>query len=402
LRDFLREGKVGTSRTNNMGIELVTQPAGNPTVIKVIGVGGGGCNAVNRMINCGMDNIQFISANTDAQVLFNSNALEKIQLGQRLTKGLGAGADPEVGERAAEEVQEQITEVLQGADMVFVTAGMGGGTGTGAAPVISKIARSLGALTVGIVTKPFHFEGRKRMSQAEKGVERLIEHVDTLISIPNQNLMKVADRKTSLADSFKMADDVLRQAVQGISDLITRIGCINVDFADVRKIMKLKGQALMGVGMASGEHKAVEAAKMAINNPLLEDSSIKGADALLINITSGEDLSLQEFYDAVEAVGEQVSPDAEIICGNVFDDRLKDEVMVTVIATGFSCEEKAYDTDRDVELVSSEEFRRSGLHEVNSSAVEAEKVEKGAVFSSSCSSVEDYELPTFLRRGMRR
>ena len=391
---------------NNMGIELVTQPASNPTVIKVIGVGGGGCNAVNRMINCGMDNIQFISANTDAQVLFKSNALEKIQLGQRLTKGLGAGADPEVGERAAEEVQDKITEVLQGADMVFVTAGMGGGTGTGAAPVISKIAKSMGALTVGIVTKPFHFEGRKRMSQAEKGIEKFIEHVDTLITIPNQNLMKVADRKTSLADSFKMADDVLRQAVQGISDLITKIGCINVDFADVRKIMKLKGQALMGVGMASGENKAVEAARMAINNPLLEDSSIQGADALLINVTSGEDLSLQEFYEAVEAVGEQVSPDAEIICGNVFDEKLKDEVLVTVIATGFDREERVDETDRDVELVSTEEFRRSGLHEVKPAVQEKGDISREPVLSGSSmggaslnnspySSVEDYELRHF-------
>lgn len=391
---------MGLSEAKSMGIELVTGAEEcNPTCIKVIGVGGGGCNAVNRMIRCGMDNIGFIAANTDAQVLFKSNAAEKIQLGQRLTKGLGAGADPEVGERAAEEAQDRIMEVLKGADMVFVTAGMGGGTGTGAAPVISKIAKSMGALTVGIVTKPFHFEGRKRMAQAEKGMEQLIEHVDTLITIPNQNLLKVADRKTSLADSFQMADDVLRQAVQGISDLITKTGCINVDFADVRKIMKLKGQALMGVGTASGENKAVEAARLAINNPLLEDSSIKGANALLINITSSEDLSLQEFYDAVDAVGEQVSPDAEIICGNVFDERMKDEVMVTVIATGFDrrdSERKA--GGKDVELVTSEEFHRSGLRAV----ISGERSQEEPVPGMQYGEVEDYELPTFLRRGIRR
>lgn len=382
-----------------MTIEMV-EPTSNPTVIKVIGVGGGGCNAVNRMISCRMENIQFIAANTDAQVLFKSNALEKIQLGQRLTKGLGAGASPDIGEKACEEAQERIAEVLQGADMVFVTAGMGGGTGTGAAPVVAKIARSLGALTVGIVTKPFHFEGKKRMEQAEEGIRRLIEHVDTLITIPNQNLMKLSDRKTSLEEGFRMADDVLRQAVQGISDLITKTGHINVDFADVRKIMANKGQALMGVGTSGGENKGAAAARAAICNPLLEDSSIEGAESLLVNITSDHNFSINEYQEIVDVVREKVAPDAEIICGNVFDDRYKDEVMVTVIATGFRHAPERAATTGGVEFVSSNDFL-AGIHGTQAEAQpqlrEVFEPARAAGYSD-----DNIDIPAFLRTRLRR
>ena len=383
-----------------MTIEMVEQKS-NPTVIKVIGVGGGGCNAVNRMISCRLENIQFIAANTDAQVLFKSNAHEKVQLGQRLTKGLGAGASPEIGEKACEEAQEQLATILSGADMVFVTAGMGGGTGTGAAPVVARVARSLGALTVGIVTKPFHFEGRKRMEQAEEGIKNLIEHVDTLITIPNQNLLKLSDRKTSLEEAFRMADDVLRQAVQGISDLITKTGHINVDFADVRKIMSNKGQALMGVGVAGGDNKGAQAARMAINNPLLEDSSIEGAEALLINITSDHNFSITEYQEIVDAVREKVSEDAEIICGNVFDDRYKDEVMVTVIATGFRHARERSEKG-GIEIVSNNDFfspSRAGreappLRDVSEPAVQQ--------MDYAGLSGDNIDIPAFLRVRMRR
>lgn len=384
-----------------MTIELV-EPSHNPTVIKVIGVGGGGCNAVNRMISCQLENITFIAANTDAQVLYKSTAHEKIQLGQRLTKGLGAGANPEIGERAAEEAREQIAELLQGADMVFVTSGMGGGTGTGAAPVIAKIAKNQGALTVGIVTKPFHFEGRKRMEAANVGIGQMIEHVDTLITIPNQNLLKIADRKTSLSESFKIADDVLRQAVQGISDLITKTGFINVDFADVKKIMQSKGQALMGVGSATGEKRALEAAQLAINNPLLEDSSIEGADALLINVTACRDFSLAEYQEVVQAVSERISDDAEIICGNVFDDRKKDEVMVTVIATGFNGErDKGARKSGKPELITRNEFTRPRFF--NSEGGDEEDADLAEVREQLAVPYEDnLDLPTFLRFRSRR
>jgi cell division protein FtsZ len=382
-----------------MTIEMVESTC-NPTVIKVIGVGGGGCNAVNRMISCRLENIQFIACNTDAQVLFKSNALEKIQLGQKLTKGLGAGADPAIGEKAAEEAQEMISEVLKGANMAFVTAGMGGGTGTGAASVVARIARSLGILTVGIVTKPFHFEGKKRMEQAEEGVRKLIEHVDALITIPNQNLLKLSDRKTSLDDGYRMADDVLRQAVQGISDLITKTGYMNVDFADVRKIMANRGQALMGVGISNGDSKGAAATRAAINNPLLEDASIDGADALLINITSGHNLSINEYQESMEVVREKVAEDAEIICGHVFDDRYKDEVVVTVIATGFKRPgEHAQKGGED--MVSSDEFFTGSR---NSSAkpplMEVLPLSNAAGYTGV--SDDNIEIPTFLRTRPRR
>lgn len=303
--------------------------------IKVIGVGGGGGNAINTMIAEGINNVEFIAANTDMQALENNFASIKIQLGGKLTKGLGAGANPEVGHSSALEDQARIEEVLTGADMVFVTAGMGGGTGTGAAPVIANIARELGALTVGVVTKPFHFEGRRRRRQAEKGIENLAASVDTLITIPNQRLLAISGDDTTILDAFKMADEVLLHAVQGISDLITIRGMVNVDFADVRTIMNGKGMALMGTGRASGPDRALAAAEMAVSSPLLEDVSIEGATGILINITGGYDLTLKEINDAASFIEAVTDEDAHIIFGNVIGEDMRDEIQITVIATGF-------------------------------------------------------------------
>jgi len=303
--------------------------------IKVIGVGGGGGNAINTMIAEGIDNVEFVAANTDMQALENNFAPTKIQLGGNLTKGLGAGANPEVGHSSALEDQARIEEVLAGADMVFVTAGMGGGTGTGAAPVIANIARELGALTVGVVTKPFNFEGRRRRRQAEKGIENLAAAVDTLITIPNQRLLAISGDDTTILDAFKMADEVLLHAVQGISDLITIRGMVNVDFADVRTIMNGKGMALMGTGRASGPDRALAAAEMAVSSPLLEDVSIEGATGILINITGGYGLTLKEINDAASFIEAVTDEDAHIIFGNVIAEEMRDEIQITVIATGF-------------------------------------------------------------------
>ena len=304
-------------------------------VIKVVGVGGGGTNAVNRMIESGLKGVEFIAVNTDAQQLMMSEADYRVHIGEKLTKGLGAGSNPEIGQQAAEESRDKIREVLQGADMVFITAGKGGGTGTGAAPVIAEIAKEeIGALTVGVVTRPFAFEGRRRAVQAEEGIRKLKEKVDTLIIIPNDNLLQVADKKTSMIDAFKLADDVLRQGVQGITDLITVPGLINLDFADVKAIMKDAGSALMGIGMASGENRAVEAAQLAITSPLLEES-IEGAKGILLNISGGPDLGLFEVNEAAEIISRAADPDANIIFGAVIDDALGDSVKVTVIAAGF-------------------------------------------------------------------
>ena len=302
--------------------------------IKVVGVGGGGNNAVNRMIEEGLEGVEFIAINTDAQALLSSNASRTIQIGQKITRGLGAGSNPAIGRDAAEESREEIAEALEGADMVFVTAGMGGGTGTGAAPVVAEIAKSLGALTVAVVTKPLTVEGRKRMERAEQGIEILKECVDTLIVIPNDRLLEVAERQTSLLDAFKIADDVLRQGVQGISDLITITGIINLDFADVKAIMTDAGSALMGIGRAKGENRAVEAAKIAIASPLLE-ASIEGAKGVLLNITGGLNLGIHEANEAARVIQEVADPDANIILGAVIDESFDEEVQVTVIATGF-------------------------------------------------------------------
>ncbi len=307
-------------------------------VIKVIGVGGGGNNAVNRMIEHGVQGVEFIAVNTDAQALNLSTAEVKLQIGGKLTRGLGAGANPEVGKKAAEESREQIEEALRGADMVFVTAGMGGGTGTGAAPVIAQIAKDLGALTVGVVTRPFTFEGRKRQTQAIGGITAMKESVDTLIVIPNDKLLEIVDKNTPMLEAFREADNVLRQGVQGISDLIAVPGLINLDFADVKTIMSNKGSALMGIGMSTGENRAAEAAKKAISSPLLE-TSIDGAKGVLMNITGGSNLSLFEVQEAADIVASASDEDVNMIFGSVINDNLKDEIIVTVIATGFSEEQ---------------------------------------------------------------
>lgn len=302
--------------------------------IKVVGVGGGGNNAVNRMIEAGVKGVEFLVFNTDRQALKNSNAETKIQLGEKITKGLGAGANPEIGEQAAEESLDEIREALDGADMVFITAGMGGGTGTGAAPVIADVAKELGLLTVGVVTKPFTFEGRKRAKSAESGINALKGKVDTLVIIPNDRLLSIADKKTSFSQAFEMADDILKQGIQGISDLISVPNLINLDFADVKTIMYDKGVAHMGIGRASGDDRATEAAKLAINSPLLE-TSIEGAKSVLLNITAGSDLGIFEVNEAADLIRDCVSEDANIIFGAGIDETLKDEVKITVIATEF-------------------------------------------------------------------
>ncbi|AIS60432.1 cell division protein FtsZ [Listeria ivanovii] len=308
--------------------------------IKVIGVGGGGNNAVNRMIEHGVQGVEFISVNTDAQALNLAKAETKLQIGTKLTRGLGAGAVPEIGKKAAEESREQIEEALKGSDMVFVTAGMGGGTGTGAAPVIAQIAKEMGALTVGVVTRPFGFEGPKRTKQAVTGTEAMKEAVDTLIVIPNDRLLQIVDKNTPMLEAFREADNVLRQGVQGISDLIAVPGLINLDFADVKTIMTNRGSALMGIGIATGENRAAEAAKKAISSPLLE-TSVDGAKGVLMNITGGSNLSLYEVQEAAEIVSSASDEDVNMIFGSVINDELKDELIVTVIATGFDEEKQA-------------------------------------------------------------
>ena len=339
-------------------------------VIKVLGVGGGGNNAVNRMVEAKVRGVEFIAVNTDAQALATNKADHKLQIGDNITKGLGAGADPGIGRKAAEESREEIESLLQGADMVFVTAGMGGGTGTGASPVIAEISRSLGALTVGVVTKPFAFEGERRRSQAEEGVEFLREAIDTLITIPNDRLLKIVEKKTSIVQAFSIADDVLRQGVQGISDLIAVPGLINLDFADVRTIMMGTGTALMGIGSASGENRAAEAAKAAISSPLLE-TSIDGAKGVLLNITGDSSMGLLEVNEAAELIRDVAENDAHIIFGAAIDERLEDEMRVTVIATGFGPRKARTEDEDDLDEVTIKPF---------------------------ATDEEDLEIPTFLRR----
>jgi len=366
------------------------------TQIKVIGCGGGGNNAVNRMIKEGLRNVEFIGINTDKQALILSQASQKIQIGDKLTKGLGAGANPEIGRKAAEESKEEISEAIKGADMVFITAGMGGGTGTGAAPVVAEIAKSMNILTVGVVTKPFPFEGRKRMLQAELGIKELKEKVDTLVTIPNERLLTMVDKKTSLMEAFGYADDVLRQGVQGIADLITVPGLVNLDFADVRTIMLDKGLAHMGVGYSSGENRAVEAAKQAISSPLIE-TSIVGATGVLLNITGGEDIGLLELDEACEIVREAADPDANIIFGAVIDESLGEELKITVIATGF-------DTDRQ-----GNKSKESGMKIIDQQpkTVVEETPVKANVSKEEVAATKvpyeesELEIPAFLRRQSR-
>jgi cell division protein FtsZ len=314
---------------------VAAAPQNYLAVIKVVGIGGGGVNAANRMIEAGLKGVEFIAVNTDAQALLMSDADVKLDVGRELTRGLGAGSDPEVGRKAAEEHRDEIEEVLKGADMVFVTAGEGGGTGTGGAPVIAEIAKGLGALTIGVVTRPFSFEGRRRSVQAEKGIENLRDSVDTLIVIPNDRLLEISDEETSVLQAFRLADDVLLQGVSGITDLITTPGLINTDFADVSTVMRDAGSALMGIGKARGENRALEAARMAVSSPLLE-ASIDGARAVLLTISGGSDLGLYEVNEAAEIIAQAADADANIIFGAVIDDSLGDEVKVTVIAAGFS------------------------------------------------------------------
>jgi len=348
-------------------------------VIKVVGVGGGGTNAINRMIEAGVKGVEFIAVNTDAQALLMSDADYKVHIGVNLTKGLGAGANPDIGHEAAEENGDEIREALQGADMVFVTAGEGGGTGTGAAPVIAQIAKDeIGALTVGVVTRPFAFEGRKRALQAEEGIKRLSESVDTLIIIPNDRLLQVAEKKTSILDAFRYADDVLRQGTQGITDLITVPGLINLDFADVRTIMQDAGSALMGIGIAEGDGRATEAAQAAISSPLLE-SSIQGASGVLLSIAGGSDLGLLEANEAAEIVANAASPEANIIFGAVIDDSLGEAIRVTVIATGFAG------------VTKKKEQQKLGF-----SGGETESFAKPPVFDFG--SDEEIDIPDFLKK----
>jgi cell division protein FtsZ len=310
-------------------------PSGNYlAVIKVAGVGGGGTNAVTRMVDAGLAGVEFIAVNTDAQALLMCDADVKIQIGSEGTKGLGAGADPAVGEAAARESRDELKDALKGADMVFVTAGEGGGTGTGGAPILAELAREIGALTVGVVTRPFSFEGRRRAEQAQLGIQNLGDQVDTLIVIENDRLLQVVEKKTSIMDAFRIADDILRQGVQGITDLITVPGLVNLDFADVRTIMRDAGSALMGIGVASGENRAAEAARNAVSSPLLE-ASIEGATGILLNITGGSDMGLFEVNEAAEVVTSAADQNANVIFGAVVDDAVRDEVRVTVIATGF-------------------------------------------------------------------
>ena len=318
-------------------------------VLKVAGVGGGGTNAVNRMVDAGLAGVEFIAVNTDAQALLMTDADVKIQIGAEATRGLGAGADPEIGLAAAQESRDELKEALKGADMVFITAGEGGGTGTGGAPIVAELGQEIGALTVGVVTRPFAFEGRKRAEQAERGIDQLRDRVDTLIVIENDRLLQVVERKTSVVDAFRMADDILRQGVQGITDLITEPGLVNLDFADVRTIMRDAGSALMGIGRASGENRAAEAARIAVSSPLLE-ASIEGATGILLNVTGGSDIGLFEVNEAAEVVTGAADQNANVIFGAVIDDSIGDEVQVTVIATGFGGQGRRRRRPRETEL----------------------------------------------------
>ena len=369
--------------------------------IKVVGVGGGGSNAVNTMIKSGLSGAEFIVANTDAQALKASVSNIKIQLGEKITKGLGAGANPEIGKQSAIEDRDRIREILNGSDMVFITAGLGGGTGTGGAPIIAEIAREIGALTVAVVTKPFFFEGNRRMRQAEEGLRELKSVVNTVITIPNQRLLAVAGKSTSMVDAFKKVDEVLLQAVKGISDLINIHGLVNVDFADVKTIMSEMGMALMGTGIAEGDNKALEAAQKAISSPLLEDISIEGARGLLINVAGGPDMTLFDVNEAAEKIKSEAHPDANIIFGAVIDDTLGDKMMLTVIATGFGKDVKISPVqisnppnDKNLETINiNNKFgQNTGKPDKN------EYIERFGDHEEDDYENEKYDIPTFLRR----
>ncbi|MCB0262360.1 MAG: cell division protein FtsZ [Calditrichaeota bacterium] len=376
--------------------------------LKVVGVGGAGGNAINTMVQAGLAGVDFISINTDGQSLEQNKAQTRIQIGKELTQGLGAGANPEIGRKAVDEDREEVKRSIAGADMVFVTAGMGGGTGTGAAPVVAEIAKEMGALTVGIVSKPFNFEGIKRLQRAEAGIQEMRRQVDTLIVIPNQRLFAVVDKSTPLLDAFKVADEVLLHATKGISDLITVPGLINLDFADVRTIMSEMGDALMGTGHASGESKAVQAAQQAISSPLLEGVSIRGARGVLVNITGGTDMSLYEVSEATSIIYEEAGEDANVIFGAVINEELNDEIFITVIATGFNTEEKvviqppATKTDANAgttsRLLDLPTFMREKKIRTDESATPAAGMRR--VENSGSDDLDDLDIPTFLRKQM--
>lgn len=373
--------------------------------IKVVGVGGSGNHAISRMVEANLKRVDFIAVNTDAQDLHHCKAMEKIHIGKNLTKGLGAGMDPDIGRQAAEENKDEIQEVLKNTDMVFITCGLGGGTGTGAAPIIAEAAREAGALTVAVVTRPFTFEGLQRRRIAEEGLESLKNQVDTIITIPNDKILQVIDKKTLLLDSFKIADDVLRQGVQGISDLITIPGIVNVDFADVRTIMQNTGSSLMGIGIATGENRAVQAAKQAINSPLLE-LSIEGAKGVLFNISGGRDLTMMEINEAANIITESIDTDAKVIFGAVIDENLKkDEIKITVIATSFG------DQTNKKEIL--KESMKKAEDKLEIKKISEEKVvedknsdkQKSSIFSSRINPInydDEYDIPTFIRKKMNK
>ena len=385
-----------------MNIEIVEDNGIAPTVIKVIGAGGGGSNAVNRMIAVGLRNVQFVVANTDVQALSLSRAETRIGLGAKVTHGLGAGGKPEIGEKAALEDRETIAQALRGADMVFVTAGMGGGTGTGSAPIIAQIARDLGALTVAVVTRPFDFEGRAKARLAEEGIGKLRQAVDTLIVIPNQHLLKVVERRTPIKQAFSLADDVLRQGVQAISDLITLPGEINIDFADVRTVMQGQGDAIMGIGAATGDNRAVEAASKSINNPLLEDARIDGARNLLINVTGGEDFSLSEFEEILNLITKSADREYFQKPGLIIDPSLGDEVRVTVIATGFDRSARSEQASSEPEARREAVQAKRGFEDYLSTdewkrITEMPAAPRGKQYLLGRNDEEELDIPTVLR-----
>ncbi len=368
--------------------------------IKVVGIGGSGCNAISRMIACKIQGVDFVAINTDAQDLHHTKAQEKVHVGKNLTKGLGAGMNPEIGRQAAEENRDEIHEVVKGSDMVFVTCGFGGGTGTGAAPIVAEAAKDSGALTVGVVTKPFSFEGQQRARLAEQGLSQLKERVDTLITIPNDKLLSVIDQKTSLLNAFSIVDDVLRQAVQGISDLVITPGIVNVDFADVKAIMQDAGSALMGIGRASGEDRAVEAAKAAINSPLLE-ISIDGAKGVLFNVSGGSDLAMSEINEAAKIITESIDPEAKVIFGAVIDEKLKKgEIKITVIATGFDEELLKRAAETKIQDIS------SPVNHIAHQSHPVEEREKKPLMKPKTMPIEEeqeseWDVPAFIRRKLK-
>ena len=359
--------------------------------IKVIGVGGGGNNAVNRMIEAGIKGVDFVAINTDRQTLANSKAQTKIQIGEKLTRGLGAGANPTIGKSSAEESKAEIAEAIKGADMVFIAVGMGGGTGTGAAPIVAEVSKNMGILTVAVVTKPFPFEGKRRMSQAEVGIDELKKNVDTLITVPNERLIQVVEKNTTMIDAFKMADDVLRQGVQGISDLITLSGVINLDFADIKAVMTDAGVAHMGIGRAKGEHRAQEAAKLAINSPLLE-TTIEGAGGVIINVTGGKDLGLVEASEAAELVQKSVDQDANIIYGTVIDESIENEIFITVIATGFNKKNKEKKENNSIFSYPYE------MSTQETTTVQNNEPTRLGTITPNISALGDLDIPPFLKK----